>query len=145
MRNLSLLPGSLIVCILAIACTTTPRNIKDANESARTGETPAEDRRNDFGAEYGPIATFDLRPGDCFDADAPSFELGQVLRVPCEGYHTHRVLTNVFIDEDGGWPGDDFFQAEAIVLCDVTTEAVIYPTADSWFVGDRTILCLEGF
>jgi hypothetical protein len=137
----------LALCLaLAVAfaagCASAPADIQDANEAALTGEQGDPSRANDFGATYGPIATFDLRPGDCFDDDGQTVEFLQVLRVPCDGYFTHRVLDLILVEE-GPWPGQEFLEGEAAAQCDISTEAVIIPSPDTWFLGDRTIFCLE--
>jgi hypothetical protein len=133
-----------IAALLVCACGPVPAHgdIKDANDAAASGATPEATRETDFGGFSGPVYTYELRPGDCFEADESLRTLNQVIRVTCDRFHDYQVL-NVLLLEGDDWPGEDYIEQKGVRDCDPAMTDLIYPSADTWFIGDRTIVCLR--
>lgn len=96
----------------------------------------------------------DLAVGDCADVTESAI---YVLIVPCDGPHDLQTLANTELEDGFEYPGDDVIEEEAAALCDQaywdaaenwTSEeedgldwAEAVPNAESWEVGDRTVVC----
>jgi hypothetical protein len=134
-----------IVALLHVACASTPDDVRGANEAAQTGATAEPGNRTKFGTEFGPISTFDLREGDCFNPSVSVTDPFEVLLVPCKDFWEFQVLTHLPVDEAvQEWPGDDYFVQQSEAQCSLTTVLVFYPSEDSWFLGDRSLYCMRG-
>ena len=68
-----------------------------------------------------------------------------MLLVSCDDSWEFQVIDHLLIGEDiVEWPGDDYFIRESEERCSLTTFSIIYPSEDSWFLGDRSLYCLRG-
>jgi len=101
---------------------------------------------------------FDLTVGDCFDlGEVTSVESVPVL--PCAGPHDFEAYASLLMDA-ASYPGEADTVAEADARCGQAFEGYVgvplqdaidsgeydyssfYPSADSWALGDREILCM---
>lgn len=92
-------------------------------------------------------SVFDLRVGDCILGDldaATQVELSTVTLVNCASPEAKFLLLDAFTVEpaEGPWPGQPYID-EQLGLCPVQTTLPLYPTAESWEQGDRTIQCFD--
>ena len=131
--------------LLMCACGPQPAQgrIKDQNDAAASGATAGPDRETEFGGFSGAVYTYDLRPGDCFESDATWRRTNQVIRVTCDKVHDFEVLNLVSLTDYEAEPADDVIEQTAAQQCDVATTDFMYPSEDTWFIGDRTIVCLK--
>ena len=94
------------------------------------------------------ISAFDLRDGDCFNVTgnpglAQGVEFEVVELVPCSGDWQLSVINSFIVEQNGEYPGEDHFQALAIVKCDRRYSLPLQPTEESWQFGDRTVNCVQ--
>jgi hypothetical protein len=137
----------LVIILLALAslsCANTPDDISDSNVAARTGATAEAGPRTKFGTDFGPISPADLRSGDCFNSSVNPTEPFEVLLVSCDDFWEFQVLDHIPVEDLEEWPGEDYFLRESERRCGAGTTSVIFPSEDSWFLGDRSIHCVGG-
>jgi hypothetical protein len=106
----------------------------------------------------GHLGVFSLRAGDCFQnpsGSQPALRLTQVTAVPCVNPHNAQVTAQLPVP-GSAYPGQAAFRAQALPGCRTSTAAVvdrskltatmsliwIYPEAQAWADGHRTISCL---
>ena len=102
-------------------------------------DTPAAD--SSVSAE---IHVMDIVEGDCIVSGldtGPSVE--SVTIVPCSDVWQYRVVTVFNVTDADEYPGEQVFDDEAALNCGDNTTATLYPTVESWDLGDRGIVCLE--
>ncbi len=84
-----------------------------------------------------------MRTGDCL---APSVtfedELDEVDIVPCEAEWSFAVLSSFLLDAGDEYPGEPAIDEAVLTNCDFATTAPLFPTVESWALGDRTVNCL---
>jgi Septum formation len=153
-RHPWLVAGALAVLLAACGSS------DDASPTADGGSAPASGSASGPGAypsaETGETTSvFDLEVGDCFSAENDQLETVGV--VPCDEEHEYEVFS-VFDHEAGGgepYPGDDELIAYADEACQPTFEEYVgadyqtsiwfitslTPSAETWAVGDREIVC----
>jgi hypothetical protein len=97
----------------------------------------------------------ELEVGDCFNTDASGSEVTGTSRVDCGQPHVYEAYAIVQHSGSGDFPGDTEMQAFAESECLPAFEAYvgmayqssewystnITPTADTWSIGDREIIC----
>ncbi len=121
--------------------------------------------RNESGEieEGGQLGAFALQPGDCFNDPAlagseegESTEVAEVAGVPCEEPHDYQVYATFDVADAEEYPGEVAVSFDADEGClerfepfvgrdfetSVYNFSVLYPTPESWDVGDREIVCL---
>ena len=141
-RHVFLLIGLISLSAFA-GCqgTSDKERIRDSNEAAREGQTFNPDELS------GTISVFDLRDGDCFNAPTvPEFgivDFEDVELVLCSGDWRYRVLNSFAVDREGSYPGDEYFTEEADFRCHRLYGVFLFPLAESWALGDRTVSCLQ--
>jgi hypothetical protein len=92
-------------------------------------------------------SVFDLEVGDCIvppeSTAFRSIEVERVRTVDCSEPHDAEVVA-VFEVEGRPWefPGDEALFREAQQRCPAKCSLYIYPTRQSWNVGDRMITCI---
>ena len=133
---------SILLTSFVLACGGAPDDIREANEASETGATAESGNRTGFGADFGAIPIFDLQVGDCFNSSPNIAELYEVLLVPCDGFWEFRVLNRLPLDDLEEWPGEAYFIEQISTRCDPETVSAFYPSEDSWFLGDRSFVCL---
>lgn len=85
-----------------------------------------------------PVSDEALRVGDCLFYAAPN----DIRPVYCFEEH-HAEVIAVLTMADGPYPGDNGVNAFALKNCPDETDTFVYPTAETWVIGDRAIACLE--
>jgi hypothetical protein len=109
------------------------------NRAALQGSGPAD------GDRTGEKSVFDLRAGDCFAGfKSSSVEQDTVDVVTCTDARAQLRVTNLALvsTPSDDYPGDAYFDEQAISLCDAETTSYISPSQESWDAGDRTLTCL---
>ena len=120
-----------------MGCDTDARRIRDINESLAT---PAAER-TPLSAE---IDSIDVQDGDCINSTLPEgISIETVVIVPCAGPWQYRVLSSFEVVDQDRYPGDAFFEQQAYERCDRRYNVFLYPLAESWRYGDRTVSCLQ--
>ena len=98
--------------------------------------------------EDGPvtadIGVLQIEEADCIVSglDAgPSVEA--VTIVPCSDTWQYRVTAILDVAGADQYPGKDVLGEEAVRMCGSDIAYYLYPTPESWDLGDREIVCLE--
>ena len=141
------IPGAgamLLVTLLAItlsiaACGDDAESVRQANESAAastaTAETPS---------PSAEIQVTELMAGDCVNSTLPEgISIDTVVIVPCSGDWQYRVLKSFQLADAEPYPGESFFLSQVSENCDRQTGRYLFPSAQGWEQGDRTITCLQ--
>ena len=141
------IPGAgamLLVTLLAItlsmaACKDDAQSVRQANESAAastaTAETPS---------PSAEIQVTELMDGDCVNSTLPEgISIHTVVIVPCSGDWQYRVLKSFQLADAEPYPGESFFHSQVSEDCDRQTGTYLFPLAQGWEQGDRTITCLQ--
>ena len=141
------IPGAgamLLVTLLAItlsmaACGDDAESVRQANESAAastaTAETPS---------PSAEIQVTELMDGDCVNSTLPEgISIDTVVIVPCSGDWQYRVLKSFQLADAEPYPGESFFLSQVSENCDRQTGRYLFPSAQGWEQGDRTITCLQ--
>ena len=83
-----------------------------------------------------------LNAAECYN-DAP--ETGGLLveLVDCSGDWEYRVLSSFTVADAPSYPGEDHFDLLASEQCDRRFAYFLYPTSETWALGDRTISCIQ--
>ena len=89
------------------------------------------------------VSTDSLMAEECFN-EAPETSYILVELLSCSADWEFRVLNTFTVERAGRFPGDDFFSALAGERCDRRSSSQFLPTDDTWLLGDRTIICLQG-
>ena len=89
------------------------------------------------------VSTDSLMAEECFN-EAPETSYILVELLSCSADWEVRVLNTFTVERAGRFPGDDFFSALAGERCDRRSSSQFLPTDDTWLLGDRTIICLQG-
>ena len=86
------------------------------------------------------VDTLELR--ECFDE---ALETGGVLveLVECSGPWEYRVLGSFQVDDQDNFPGGTTFEGLAYENCDRRYSLPLYPTPETWILGDRAVFCLQ--
>ena len=131
---------SLITLMLALAilgCTSDAQNIRATNEA---GATPAA-TSTPLTAEIGWT---EIQDGDCITSRLPEgIEIESVVIVPCSADWQYRALNSFTVEDLQRYPGEDLFSQRAYKECDRRSTNTLFPTADSWALGDRRVTCLQ--
>lgn len=75
--------------------------------------------------------------------EAPETDYALVELVSCSGEWQYRVLDLLLVDDLHQYPGEDYFRRRALSDCAQRYTDSLFPTQDSWDLGDRTVICLE--
>jgi hypothetical protein len=94
-------------------------------------------------SEQGDTSVFDLREGDCIGSVKDGY-LETVEKMSCDRAEATNRVTNLFtVSVDGSYPSEAYFDEQYVLYCDINAAYYLWPSEDSWAVGDRTIICLE--
>ena len=86
----------------------------------------------------------ELMDGDCVNSTLPEgISIDTVVIVPCSGDWQYRVLKSFQVADAEPYPGESFFLSQVSENCDRQTSAYLYPLAQGWELGDRTVTCLQ--
>jgi len=83
-----------------------------------------------------------LTEGECFN-EVPEANFEMVELVGCLGEWEFRVFSSFQVATDGPFPGEIYFEQQADANCDPLAEFNFTPTAESWLLGDRIVICLS--
>ena len=128
-----------IVLVLLTACDDDAQSVREANRTpappTATAEAPT---------PSAEIQTTELQGGDCINSTIPAgISIDTVVIVPCSGDWQYRVLNSFQVADASTYPGEESFLDQLDGNCDRQTSFYLHPTADSWELGDRTIMCLQ--
>ena len=127
----------LIISLVFVGCDGDAQRIREINEILAT---PAADR-TPLSAE---ITTEEIQDGDCINSTLPEgISIETVVIVPCAGNWQYRVLSSFAVANADSYPGEDFFEQRAYESCDRRYSYFLFPLAESWSFGDRTVNCLQ--
>lgn len=133
---------TLVVVVAGLAaygCTLDDQKeeIARQNEAAENGEMGS-------GAS-GETDVFDLRVGDCVGEPPDDEEYATMDVVDCDSNDAlARVSKLVTVGEStGDYPGEDYMDEQSTERCPDPEGPVLWPTAESWDAGDRTIICFD--
>ena len=79
---------------------------------------------------------------DCLN-EAPETEQLMVELVSCSGEWQYRALNSFTVDDFERFPGEDLFSQRTYKECDRQYTSAFFPTADSWALGDRSVICIQ--
>ena len=83
-----------------------------------------------------------LGSGECFNG-ALETDDQLVELVECSGEWDSRVLNSFDVADADRYPGENFFLQRAAESCDRRYSYGLFPGAETWEVGDRTVKCLQ--
>jgi len=137
------------VWVVGVVAALVVASMTSAQRSAATGQI----------TKTGHLSVFSLRAGDCFQnpsgSQPDSGQVTQVTAVPCANPHNAQVIAQLPVP-GSAYPGRDAFHAQALSGCKASVEAGVdlskltateqllwlYPTAQAWADGQKTISCL---
>ena len=88
------------------------------------------------------VGTLRLKIGECLN-NAPETSDLAVEIVSCADEWERRVLGIYTLGDAAQSPGDDYISAQAQEQCDRRYRFFLPPSAESWIIGDRTLVCLQ--
>jgi hypothetical protein len=102
---------------------------------------------NSGGGGSRSVDVFDLRTGDCFASGLSAGDaFGSVSVVACSSRDAEALVSVSFtVSRSGDLPSDAYFDLQAQQRCPLDADRYIFPTAESWEFGDRTMNCVETF
>ena len=134
----------LIITLLSMAlsmaaCGDDAQTVREANQTpavaTTTGETPT---------PSAEIRATELKEGDCVNSSIPDvLTIDTVVIVPCSGDWQYRVLQSIQVAYGEDYPDKSFFTGQVSENCGRQTGTYLYPSAEGWELGDRTITCLQ--
>ena len=128
---------ALTLFLATVDCSSDADNIRATNEAART--TPA--TSTPLSAEIGST---EIQHGDCITSGLPEgVDIESVVIVPCSANWQYRALSSFEVHDLNRYPGDDTFLRRAYRGCDRRFTYTLFPTEDSWGLGDRKVTCLQ--
>ena len=126
--------GATLVLLWAlIACGSDADRIREMNEDSVTSTS--------LGAE---VSAMDIQGGDCISsALSEGISIETVEIVPCSGTWQYRVVSLFDVADSELYPGVEFFAEQASENCGRGNSFWMYPTTESWELGDRIVVCLQ--
>ena len=88
------------------------------------------------------VGATSLSSGECYN-EAPGTDGLSVELVDCSGEWEFRVLNSFDVADADRYPGEDFFEQLANESCDRQYSHFLFPLAESWGFGDRTVNCVQ--
>ena len=83
-----------------------------------------------------------LSSRECFNVASETDGLSVEL-VDCSGEWEFRVVNSVDVADAGRYPGESLFEQRGYESCDRRYGNYLFPDAESWGFGDRTVKCLQ--
>ena len=128
---------SLMLFLTIFGCTSDAQNIRATNEAVATPAATS----TPLSAEIGWT---EIQGGDCITSRLPEgIEIESVVIVPCSADWQYRALNSFTVEDLQRYPGEDLFSQRAYKECDRRSTNTLFPTADSWALGDRRVTCLQ--
>ena len=81
-----------------------------------------------------------VQEGECFN-EGP--ESAYVELVPCTDEWESRVVSSFEVNPQGPYPGEGYFARTASEQCDRRYTYYLYPTVESWILGDSVVTCFQ--
>ena len=88
------------------------------------------------------VSEISLRFGECYNG-APETRNELVELVNCSSEWEYRVVERIDIAETNAYPGENFFEQQAIEQCPESFDFYMYPILETWKIGHRVVHCLE--
>ena len=88
------------------------------------------------------VATDRVEIGECLNSAPETSDL-LVEIVSCADEWERRILGNYTLGDAAQFPGDDYIDAKAQEQCDRRYRFIMSPSAETWLIGDRTLVCLQ--
>ena len=145
---------SFVLALMLVSCTSDAQLIREANEAAASSNAPLKPtptltptptvHQSLQLQESERKSMFEVRDGDCLKMSMP--EIGKAENttiVDCNGSWDGRVINSFVIEANGIYPGNAFFEQQAIDKCDRHSSYLFMPTEESWSSKDRTVTCLQ--
>ncbi len=86
----------------------------------------------------------EIRDGDCINSTmAEGVSTESALVVPCGEAWQYRVLNSFDVADYDFYPGGYVFQQRAYESCDRRYSQILFPNDESWYLGYRTVNCLQ--
>ena len=125
----------LVISLAFVGCDSEAQRIRELNDATPVAEvTP-------LSAE---ITTTEIRGGDCINSTlTEGISIETVVIVPCAGTWQYRVLNSFDVADADRYPGENFFEQRAYESCDRRYSYFLFPLAESWGFGGRTVNCLQ--
>ena len=128
---------ALLMVFTVVGCQSDADHIRATNEASGANTVTV----TPISAE---IHTADIQEGDCIDSTLPEgISIETVVIVVCSGPWQYRALNSFLVDDHDGYPGEDYFTQRAYERCDRRYSYFLYPLAESWPLGYRTVDCLQ--
>ena len=130
---------SLVLFLTMVGCTSDADKIRATNEAV--GNPPA--TSTPLSAEIGST---EIQVGDCITSRLPEgidLEIESVVIVPCSADWQYRALSSFTVVDPNYYPGKGHFSRRAISECDRQFTVALFPSAESWALGDRDVTCLQ--
>jgi lipoprotein signal peptidase len=132
--------------VLLIAVILVVGSLGSATRSPTTGQI----------TRSGSLSVFSLAVGDCFDNPAGATSVISVTAIPCDQAHNAQIYAEFNLaGSDQSYPGTAVVTRLATSGCNARagrldkskvtnsmTIRILYPEADSWLNGDRTVACM---
>ena len=127
----------LVMSLVFVGCDSDAKRIREINEVLATPVA----ERTPLSAK---ITSTEIRDGDCINSTLPEgISIETVVIVPCAGTWQYRVLNSFDVADADRYPGEDFFGQRAYESCDRRFSHFLFPLAESWQLGDRTVNCVQ--
>ena len=127
----------------------TTNYIYPASESWAQGGRRIACLQQSFGLSVSDPAKLDrlvgyenLRAGECYN-EAPETDFHLVELVNCSGEWEYRVTSLFEIADLDSFPGEDSIEQEAYDRCEEPYDSYLFPSLETWELGDRVVLCIE--
>ena len=88
------------------------------------------------------VSVTSLGPRECYH-ESPETNYLSVELADCSGEWEFRLLTSFDVADADRYQGEDFFSQRAYESCDRRISFLLFPNAESWGLGDRTVNCLQ--
>ena len=88
------------------------------------------------------VSVTSLSSGECYNEASETDNLSVEL-VDCSGEWEFRVLNSFEVVDTGSYPREDFFGQQANEGCDRQSSFFLFPLAESWRFGNRTVNCIQ--
>ena len=127
----------LVILLAFVGCDSEAQRIREINEGLATPVA----ERTPLSAK---ITTTEIRDGDCINSTLPDgISIETVVIVPCAGTWQYRALNSFDVADADRYPGKNFFGQRAYEGCDRRSNYFLFPLAESWGFGGRTVNCLQ--
>ena len=85
-----------------------------------------------------------IRDGDCVHSTmAGDIGVHSAEVVPCDGTWQYRAISSFDVPDADRYPGETFFRQRADESCDRRYSHVLFPDEEHWYLGHRTVYCLQ--